>query len=95
MAVICRSVLEPHRVRWGLLYAVNSASEHNSASRLWLDGALSGSDTVCLCWVPLLAFIRLVTKVGLFPSPLKPAEAAQQVVEWLGARGAVLIGPRH
>lgn len=80
-----------------LLYAVNSASEHHRASRRWLDGALSGADSVGFAWVPLLAFVRLTTKVGLFPSPLHPAEAIQQVTDWLAAPGAVVVGPtaRH
>lgn len=80
-----------------LLYAVNSASERHTASRRWLDSALSGGDTVAFAWVPLLAFIRLTTKIGLFPSPLSPADALRQVSEWLGAPGAVAIGPtpRH
>jgi len=80
-----------------LLYAVNSASSHHKASRRWLDTALSGTDTVGLAWVPLLAFVRLTTKVGLFPSPLHPSEAILQVTEWLNAPGAVLVGPtpRH
>lgn len=80
-----------------LLYAVNSASGHHKASRRWLDDALSGADTVGLAWVPLLAFVRLTTKVGLFPSPLRPAEAIRQVAEWLNAPGAVLVSPtaRH
>lgn len=80
-----------------LLYAVNSASQHHQASRRWLDAALSGADTVGLAWVPLLAFVRLTTKVGLFPSPLAPSEAIGQVGEWLNAPGAVLVSPtpRH
>ena len=80
-----------------LLYAVNSASEHHGASRRWLDAALSGADTVGLAWVPLLAFVRLTTKEGLFPSPLRPAEAIGQVAGWLGAPGAVVVNPtpRH
>lgn len=80
-----------------LLYAVNSASEHHNASRRWLDGALSGADTVGLSWLPLMAFVRLSTKVGLFPATLTPAEAMDVVLAWLGAPGAVLIGPtaRH
>lgn len=80
-----------------LLYAVNSASERHDASRRWLDSALSGGDTVALAWVPLLAFVRLTTKVGLFPSPLSPSAALRQVTEWLGAPGAVVVGPtpRH
>ena len=80
-----------------LLYAVNSASEHHVASRRWLDGSLSGSDSVGFAWVPLLAFVRLTTKVGLFPSPLSPSEAMALVTEWLAAPGAVTVGPtsRH
>ncbi|MGV0871485.1 TA system VapC family ribonuclease toxin [Mycolicibacterium sp. XJ879] len=80
-----------------LLYAVNSTSTHHEASRRWLDGALSGSDTVGLGWTPLLAFVRLSTKIGLFPSPLSPADAMRQAVEWTTAPGATTIGPtaRH
>ena len=80
-----------------LLYAVNSASAHHRSSRSWLDRALSGADTVGLAWVPLLAFIRLTTKQGLFPSPLRPEQAMAQVTAWCGAPGAVVVGatPRH
>ena len=56
-----------------LLYAVNSASEHHRASLRWLDGALSGADEVGFAWVPLLAFVRLTTKEGLFPHRCLPA----------------------
>jgi toxin-antitoxin system PIN domain toxin len=80
-----------------LLYAVNADSERHDVSRRWLDGALSGPDTVGFAWVPLLAFVRLTTKVGLFPTPLTPSEAMQQVSEWCGAPGAALVQPtpRH
>jgi len=80
-----------------LRYAVNSASEHHASSRRWLDAALSGADTVGLAWVPLLAFVRLTTKEGLFPSALRPSEALGQVAAWLGAPGAVMVSPtpRH
>ncbi|BBZ09952.1 type II toxin-antitoxin system VapC family toxin [Mycobacterium branderi] len=80
-----------------LLYAVNSSAEHHAASQRWLDGALGGGDIVGLAWVPLLAFIRLATKHGLFPSPLRPEEATAQVTEWCHAPGAVVVNPtpRH
>jgi uncharacterized protein len=80
-----------------LLYAVNSASEHHRSCRRWLDGALSGSDAVGLAWVPLLAFLRLTTKDGLFPTPLRAQDAIEQVADWLSAEGAVLVNPtpRH
>ena len=80
-----------------LVYAVNSASEHHEASRRWLDRALSGADIVGLAWVPLLAFARLTTKHGLFPSPLDPRDALAQIREWCAAPSAVLVQPsaRH
>jgi toxin-antitoxin system PIN domain toxin len=80
-----------------LLYAVNSASEHHASSRRWLDGALSGADIVGLAWVPLLAFARLTTKHGLFPTPLAPEAAMAQIRDWCSAPSAVLVNPtaRH
>jgi len=80
-----------------LLYAVNSASEHHDASRRWLDGALSGADIVGLAWVPLLAFARLTTKHGLFPSPLTAQDAMTQIQDWCAAPSATLVHPtaRH
>lgn len=80
-----------------LLYAVNSSSEHHEASRRWLDGALSGNDVVGLAWVPLLAFARLTTKQGLFPSPLSPDAAIEQITDWCSAPAAVIVNPtaRH
>ncbi len=80
-----------------LPYAVNSASEHHDASRTWLDRGLSGADTVGLAWLPMLAFVRLTTKHGLFPSPFRPADAMRRALAWCSAPGAVLVGPtaRH
>ncbi len=80
-----------------LLYAVNTASEHHESSVRWLDGALSGADSVGFAWVPLLAFVRLSTKEGLFPSPLPPEDAIGRVADWLAAPTAVLVSPtaRH
>jgi toxin-antitoxin system PIN domain toxin len=80
-----------------LLYAVNTSAEHHAASRRWLDGALSGSDIVGFAWVPLLAFARLATKHGLFPSPLHPDEAMAQIRDWCAAPNATIVNPtaRH
>lgn len=80
-----------------LLYAVNTAADHHEASRRWLDGALSGGDTVGLAWVPLLAFVRLTTRHGLFPSPLTTDAATAQVLDWCNAPASVIVTPtpRH
>lgn len=76
-----------------LLYAVNSDARHHEASRRWLDGVLSGEATVGFSWLALLAFTRLATKVGLFPSPLSVEAAFDRIDAWLAAPPAVLLHP--
>ena len=80
-----------------LLYAVNSSAPHHEQARHWLDDSLSGGDTVAFGWVALLAFVRLSTKVGLFPAPLTVDQAMSRVDAWLGASPAVVLdpGPNH
>lgn len=80
-----------------LLYAVNEASEKHEAARSWLDGALSGGETVGFAWLVLLAFLRLSTKIGLFPRPLPPAQALAVLRAWTEQPAAVLVEPtsRH
>jgi toxin-antitoxin system PIN domain toxin len=80
-----------------LLYAVNTAAEHHDASLRWLDRVLGGADTVGFSWVPLLAFVRLATKEGLFPHPLRPDDAMSQVADWIAASSAIVVNPtpRH
>lgn len=76
-----------------LLYAVNRDAEHHESARRWLDGALSGEATVAFSWIALLAFVRLSTKVGLFPHPLTVPGAMDRVEAWLSAGPAVVIEP--
>lgn len=76
-----------------LLYAVNEDAERHAPSRRWLDGALSGQDTVAFAWIALLAFVRLSTKAGLFPSPLTLDESMDRVDAWLAAVPAVVVTP--
>jgi hypothetical protein len=76
-----------------LLYAVNEDAEHHDESRGWLDRALSGDATVAFSWIALLAFLRLATRVDLFPAPLSVDEAVRRVDEWLAAGSAVVVEP--
>jgi uncharacterized protein len=76
-----------------LLYAVNTDAPRHEPSRRWLDRALSGDDTIAFSWVALLAFVRLVTKAGLFPRPLTVDEALDRVHAWLAAAPAVVVEP--
>lgn len=80
-----------------LIYAVNTDAHHHRAAKTWLDRALSGGSTVGFCWPVILAFVRLVTKQGLFPTPLSPGTAIEIVDEWLAQPAARLVSPtaRH
>lgn len=80
-----------------LIYAVNSDDQHHRAAKTWLDQALSGGAAVGFCWPVILAFVRLVTKQGLFPQPLDPDAAIEIVDEWLAQPAARLVHPtaRH
>ncbi len=80
-----------------LLYAVNSAADRHEQARSWLDGELSAGATVGFSWLPLLAFLRLSTKPGLFPSPLPVDSALERVSAWLAQPTSVLLEPtvRH
>lgn len=80
-----------------LIYAVNESDpRHEQASR-WLDDSLNEGETVAFCWVVLLAFLRLTTKVGLFPQPLSVSQAWAIVHQWLAHPNSVVLdpGPRH
>ncbi len=76
-----------------LLYAVNTDALQHERTRRWLDSALSGTETVAFAWMPLLAFVRLVTKPDLFPFPLTTDGALDRVDAWLAAPPAVVLEP--
>jgi uncharacterized protein len=80
-----------------LLYAVNADAPSHAAARGWLDGALSGADTVGFPWVVLLAFLRLSTHPAVFPRPLDHEHAIAIMRGWLATPGAVVVHPtsRH
>lgn len=80
-----------------LLYAFNTDAQRHEEAKGWLDAALSGAATVGFAWVVNLAFLRLATKPGLFPSPASPEVAAGQLTDWLSQPSAQVVQPtpRH
>ncbi len=80
-----------------LLYAVNEAEPRHVEARQWLDTTLSGTEVVGFAWVVLLAFLRLSTKVSLFPRPLSLDTAVEIVRLWTGDGPGVVVEPtpRH
>jgi uncharacterized protein len=80
-----------------LLYAVDEESRHHVGARVWLEEALSGTETIAFCWSVLLAFVRLSTRPVVFEEPLGVDEALDLVEGWLGQPNATVIDPtmRH
>lgn len=80
-----------------LLYAVNESDPKHEPSQRWLDGMLNGTETVGFAWTVVLAFLRLSTKVGLFPNPLATEDALRRARQWLAQEPATMVEPtaRH
>jgi uncharacterized protein len=80
-----------------LLYAVDEESRHHAGARVWLEEALSGTETIAFCWSVLLAFVRLSTRPVVFEQPLSADEALDLVEGWLGQPNATVVDPtmRH
>jgi toxin-antitoxin system PIN domain toxin len=80
-----------------LLYAVNADAPLHGQAKSWLEGALSGNETVAFSWAVLLAFIRLTTRPGLLRHALPPETALDLVAAWLDQPTATVIhpGPGH
>ena len=78
-----------------LLYAVNADTEHHAVSRRWLDHGLSGADTIGFTWLAVTAFLRISTRVGVFPAPLSARDAVGQARAWLEAPGARVLEPHE
>ena len=71
-----------------LIFAVNERSDRHETAAAWLSERLNGPRRVGLPWQSLLAFLRIVTHPRGFPRPLSPAQAWDQVADWLAAPAA-------
>ena len=80
-----------------LLYAYDAGSPHHQRARAWLEGELSGTETVAFTWPVLLAFLRLVTNPRVFESPLEPEDAFDVADAWLNQPTTTIVHPgdRH
>jgi toxin-antitoxin system PIN domain toxin len=80
-----------------LLYAYHPRAPQHESCRSWLQRELAGEQPVALCWIVVLAFLRLSTSPRVFDVPLTLAEAATVVSGWLSRPQVVLIEPgeRH
>jgi toxin-antitoxin system PIN domain toxin len=76
-----------------LVFTVNEASPQHADSRRWLDGVLSGADTLALSWQALIGFVRVVTHPAVASSPLDVGQAFDLVDAWLAAPASIVVEP--
>lgn len=76
-----------------LLYAVDATAERHASAKAWLDGAMSGGETVMLPWLCLLAFVRLSTHPAVYPHPLTATQAFGVVRAWTARPNVVFDQP--
>lgn len=76
-----------------LIYAVDADSPHHPSARRWLEETFSGTETVGLAWVVLLAFLRVTTHPGVMRQPLSVERALGYVDEWLEQPFVESVGP--
>lgn len=77
-----------------LIYAVNQDAPDHGKAKAWLESAVSGTETVGLPWIVLLAFLRLTTRAGLFQKPLTVGAAFDLVDAWLQQPSVTVPEPR-
>ncbi len=66
-----------------LIYAYHAQSGNHVAARTWLESVLSGSETVGMPWLSILAFLRITTHPRIYERPLAMAKARDIVASWL------------
>jgi len=77
-----------------LLYAVNASAPQHAAALKWWERTLNGDEQVGLAWPILLGFLRLTTRPGLLPRPLKPRQALRLRFGWHRFRPGVIMSRR-
>ena len=79
-----------------LLYAFDQRSPFYEPAKSWLEGILSGTESVGLTWNVLIGFLRISTNPAL-RKPLTIEQALDLVALWLAQPNVVIIepGPRH
>ena len=80
-----------------LVHAHNSQSRRHSAARSWWEGLMNGSESVGLCWITILGFVRIATHSRILENPLDAAGACRRARSWLAQPQTLLIDPgeRH
>jgi hypothetical protein len=76
-----------------LLFAVNKATDQHPAALKALEDGYATPRGIAFAWVALLAFLRLSTRSGVFPTPLSVEDALRVIANWLDHSNAQVVHP--
>ena len=77
-----------------LLYAVDEHGDLHEPAKAWLEGALSGTETIGFAWNVLLGFLRITTRPAAMQKPLTVEQALELTPPlWLGQARVKVIEP--
>lgn len=62
-----------------LVYASDESNAVHDRAAAFLKQCIEGSETICLAWATLAAYLRIVTHPAVFRRPLTPGEAMANV----------------
>lgn len=63
-----------------LVYASDVGSPFHAAAREFLEERVHGREIFCLTWPTAMAYLRIVTNVGILGAPLTPDEALANLI---------------
>jgi toxin-antitoxin system PIN domain toxin len=78
-----------------LIYAIDEDAAPHPRARDWLEGVLSGTESVAFAWSVLLGFLRISTNPVVLERPLSTGDALDYVDGWLGQPVAEVVHPTH
>jgi toxin-antitoxin system PIN domain toxin len=76
-----------------LVYATDADSPHHTRARAWFEELISGTTSVGLAWIVILAFLRVTTRPGVLRRPYTPEEALDFVDDWFAQPYISLVAP--
>jgi toxin-antitoxin system PIN domain toxin len=76
-----------------LIHAVNQHAPVHSKAKAWVESAMSGTETICLPWTVILAFLRVSTHPGVFQVPMRVERAFEVMDGWLAQPAVAIIEP--
>jgi toxin-antitoxin system PIN domain toxin len=78
-----------------LLYATNKDCTEHEFARAFLEKCLRGTELWCIAWPTIMAYLRISTHPAIFESPLRPADAEQNIERLLRLRHVRAIGEQE